>query len=197
MEKSNPTLTVALPYRRRYKILNRGCSSKEVILGSCAIQSTIKRGSTSKLYQIKLQIKRLFIKGSHLWELCNPIYNQKRIYIKVVSNQTPNKGIKNKWITIGLIHHGKGWKRRANKRVINLSLQEMCITSIMVVAMDSMLMVETTMEMETSPLEDMLELNFEDSSKDEDGKLEVLLKDSENQMETNLKLFKSGVQREM
>ncbi|KAI5663904.1 hypothetical protein M9H77_23227 [Catharanthus roseus] len=64
----------------------------------------------------------------------------------------------NKWSTIFLIHHGKGWKYRANKRIVNLSLQEICIVSIMVVAMDSMLMVATTMEMEISLLEDMLEL---------------------------------------
>ncbi|KAI5652309.1 hypothetical protein M9H77_29496 [Catharanthus roseus] len=64
----------------------------------------------------------------------------------------------NKWSTIGLIHHGKGWKQRANKRIINLSLKEICIVSVMLVAMDSMLMVGRTMEMETSLLEDMLKL---------------------------------------
>ncbi|KAI5668860.1 hypothetical protein M9H77_18713 [Catharanthus roseus] len=60
--------------------------------------------------------------------------------------------------TIVLIHHRKGWKQRVNKRTINLRLQEKSIISIMVVAMDLMLMVGTTTEMETTLLKKIMDL---------------------------------------
>ncbi|KAI5658054.1 hypothetical protein M9H77_26847 [Catharanthus roseus] len=64
----------------------------------------------------------------------------------------------NKWSKIDLIHHEKGLKQIANKRIINLSLREICIISIIVVAIESMLILEATMDMETSFLKDIMEL---------------------------------------
>ncbi|KAI5677755.1 hypothetical protein M9H77_08705 [Catharanthus roseus] len=79
-----------------------------------------------------------------------------KIPIKVASEKPPIEGqfvsfkTVNKGSTIGLIHHGKGWKQRANKRTIIISLHEIYIIFVMVVSMDSMLIVGTIMEMETS-----------------------------------------------
>ncbi|KAI5667475.1 hypothetical protein M9H77_17328 [Catharanthus roseus] len=50
-------------------------------------------------------------------------------------------------------------KQGANKRIINLNLQEICIISIMVVAVELMLLIGTTMEMETSLLTDIMDLD--------------------------------------
>ncbi|KAI5653442.1 hypothetical protein M9H77_30629 [Catharanthus roseus] len=49
---------------------------------------------------------RFFIKGGDLGKVLNQIYKQLKIHIKVLSAEPPNKG----------------WKQRANKRIINASL---------------------------------------------------------------------------
>ncbi|KAI5681273.1 hypothetical protein M9H77_02500 [Catharanthus roseus] len=93
--------------------------------------------------------RRFFIKGGDLGKVLNQIYNQLKIHIKLVLEQPQVK--------ITFLENFT--PQRANKRIINLSLQDIWIISIVVVAMESTLMVKATMDMETSFLEGMRRVN--------------------------------------